>query len=180
MVGRLVPNKGIAQVCAALGRLARRGIGPLRMHIVGRGPLQAALEAQVRRLPSGVQVEFLGWLPDAQALAAAYRSARALVCASTSEGGPRVAAEAMACGTPVVGTRVGLLPELVSDRSNGMLYDGSVEHLTLSLQRLLTDAGFEAALRARLPGDLTRFGREAVIAGLAEGLRSAGASAPKR
>jgi glycosyltransferase involved in cell wall biosynthesis len=175
MVGRLVPNKGIAQVIAALGRLVRRGLGPLRMHVVGRGPLQPALERRARRLPAGARVEFLGWLPDAAALAAAYRAARVLVCASTSEGGPRVAAEAMACGTPVVGTRVGLLPELVADRADGMLYDGSIEHLTLSLQRLLTDAAFERALRGRLPGDLTRFDRERVIAGLAEGLRAAGA-----
>ncbi|MHC5210974.1 MAG: glycosyltransferase family 4 protein [Planctomycetota bacterium] len=177
MVGRLVPNKGIAQVIEAVGRLARRGIGPLRMHIVGRGPLQPALARAASRLPSGAHVEFPGWLPDAESLAAAYRSARALVCASTSEGGPRVAAEAMACGTPVVGTRVGLLPELVHDRTNGMLYDGSVEDLTLALQRLLTDAEFERSLRGRLPGDLARFGRETVIAALAEGLRSAGASA---
>jgi glycosyltransferase involved in cell wall biosynthesis len=180
MVGRLVPSKGILQVVEGLRRLVTRGIGPLRLHVVGRGPLQPSIEAAARRLPDGAEVRLIGWLPDAKALAAAYRSARALVCASTSEGGPRVAAEAMACGTPVVGTRVGLLPELIADRQNGMLYDGSVADLTLALQRLLTTPAFERALAGRLPGDLSRFRRETVIARLAEGLKTAGASARTR
>ena len=180
MVGRLVPNKGVAQVLQALARLARRGYGALRLRVVGRGPEQPRLEALARRLGVAGQVEWAGWLADAPALAAAYRGARALVVASTSEGGPRVAAEAMACGTPVVGTRVGLLPELIEHNRNGVLYDGRTGSLTLSLQRLLTDAPFESALRGRLPGDLSRFRREAVIANLAAGLKAVAAAADRR
>jgi glycosyltransferase involved in cell wall biosynthesis len=180
MVGRLVPNKGIAQVLEALSRLSRRGYESLRLRIVGRGPEQRRLAALAERLGVATQVEWAGWLPDAEALAAAYRGARALVCASTSEGGPRVAAEAMACGTPVVGTRVGLLPELVEHNRNGVLYDGRTGSLALALQRLMTDAPFEAALRARLPGDLARFQREPVIAKLASGLKAVAAAADRR
>ena len=180
MVGRLVPNKGIAQVLTALSRLARRGYASLRLRIVGRGPEQPRLESLARRLGVAGQVEWAGWLDDAPALAAAYRGARALIVASTSEGGPRVAAEAMACGTPVVGTRVGILPELVEHNRNGVLYDGRTGSLTLSLQRLMTDAPFEAALRARLPGDLSRFRRETVIANLAAGLKSIASAADRR
>jgi len=180
MVGRLVPSKGVAQVLTALSRLARRGYGELRLRIVGRGPDQPRLTALAQRLGVGPQVEWTPWLEDAPALAAAYRGARALVVASTSEGGPRVAAEAMACGTPVVGTRVGILPELIEHNRNGVLYDGRIGSLTHSLQRLLTDAPFEAALRSRLPGDLTRFRREAVIANLAAGLKAVAAAADRR
>ncbi len=179
MVGRLVPSKGVAQVIEAVARLQRRGLR-CTLRLIGRGPERARLEALAARLCVRESLTFTDWLPDAAALAAAYRGARALVVASTSEGGPRVAAEAMACGTPVVGTRVGILPDLLQDGRNGVLYDGTTGELTLRLQRLLTDARQAAALRAALPGDLSAYGREAVIARLAEGLKRLGAEAASR
>jgi len=60
-----------------------------------------------------------------------YRSARMLVCASTVEGNPRVTAEAMACGVPVISTRVGIMPELIEDGENGFLVgwdSGDIAH----------------------------------------------------
>ena len=176
MVGRLVPNKGVAQVVEAVGRLWSRGV-PATLRIVGRGPERPRLDALARKLRVEKAVRYVDWLPDAAALAAAYRGARYLVVASTSEGGPRVAAEAMACGTPVLGTRVGILPDLVRDGRNGALYDGSTAELTLRLQRLLTDSKHEAALRKELPGDLSAYRREDVIARLAAGLAAIGAAA---
>jgi glycosyltransferase involved in cell wall biosynthesis len=65
-------------------------------------------------------VEFLGHL-DPQTLRESMRSARALVVPSRSEGLGRVVVEAMACGTPVVATRVGGIPELVVDGETGWL-----------------------------------------------------------
>ena len=177
LVGRLVPNKGAAQVVAAVGRLWSRGLRAT-LRFVGRGPERGKLEKLAQQMRITQAITYTDWLPDAAALAAAYRGARCLVVASTSEGGPRVAAEAMACGTPVVGTRVGILPDLIRDGRNGVLYDGTTAELTLRLQRLLTDARHEAALRAELPGDLSAYRRETVIAELAAGLRAAAASGP--
>jgi len=180
MVGRLVPNKGIPSVLKALARLSKRGMDGLTMRILGRGPERGRLDAAIARLGLGRRVEIIDWVEGAENLAEVYRSARVLVVASTSEGGPRVAVEAMSCGTPVLGTRVGILPELLTEERGGRLYDGSVKDLALKLQRLLTDASQEQALRAALPGDLSRFDREAVIAGLADGLKSVASASPRR
>ncbi len=176
-VGRLVPNKGLVVVVQAVRRLVARGYGDLRLRIVGRGPEEARLRTLVRRGGLERNVEFAGWVPDAPALAAVYRSARVLVCASTSEGGPRVVGEAMACGTPVISTKVGIVAELVRHGHNGLHFDGRPGSLALMLQRLLTDAAQSQALRANLPGDLSRYERQAVIANLADGLKRIAASA---
>jgi glycosyltransferase involved in cell wall biosynthesis len=180
MVGRLVPNKGIPSVLQALGSLASRGMDGLTMRILGRGPERGRIDAAIAKLGLTGRIEIIDWVEDAEDLAEIYRSARVLVVASTSEGGPRVAVEAMSCGTPVIGTRVGILPELLTEERGGRLYDGSVAELALKLQRLFTDASQEQAMRAALPGDLSRFDREAVIAGLAAGLKSVASSSPRR
>ena len=177
MVGRLVPNKGVRSTLEALRRLAAAGLPGLRLRLVGRGPEQAGLAAFAARHGLGRQLEIIPWIEDSAGLAEVYRRARVLVMASTSEGGPRVAAEAMACGTPVVGTRVGIMPELVRDGVNGLLYDGTDAGLASALRGLLTDPAREAALRAALPGDMERFRREDVIARLADGLKAIGAGA---
>lgn len=170
MVGRLVPNKGVLQTLEALHRLIARGMTGTTLTLVGRGPLEETVDQFVASRSLQDYVTRIPWVENSADLATVYRQSRILVCASTSEGGPRIVGEAMACGTPVISTRVGIAPEMISHQENGLLYDGTVEHLTLLLQRFLTDAKQEMALRSNLPGDLSSYGKEKVIARLAEGL----------
>jgi glycosyltransferase involved in cell wall biosynthesis len=65
-----------------------------------------------------------------------YHRAAAYVCASEMEGTPNPCLEAMACGLPVVTTRVGNMPEVVRDGMNGLFVERSVEDLTAALGRL--------------------------------------------
>lgn len=58
---------------------------------------------------------------DTQAMVDYYNSGRVLFCASKSEGTPNIALEAAACGTTVVTTSVGNMPELIKHRHNGFL-----------------------------------------------------------
>lgn len=178
VVGRMVPSKGFDSVLRAFRALVKtRGLPDLRLRMVGRGPEVESLLGFVRSEGLAGQVEHIPWVADAEGLADQYRKARVVVCASYSEGGPRVVAEAMACGTPVLSTAVGVVPELIRHGENGLLYDGTDAELTLRLQRLLTDSAQELKLRGNLPPDLAAYEREAVLAGLAEGLKRIAADA---
>ena len=110
-VGNLVPLKGHELVIEGLGLLRQRGLDA-RLCIIGAGPLRGQLEAVAAQLGLSDQVRFLGALPQDE-LARWYGAADMLMLASEREGWPNVLLESMACGTPVVATAVGGIPEIV-------------------------------------------------------------------
>jgi colanic acid/amylovoran biosynthesis glycosyltransferase len=124
-VGRHVEKKGFDVLIDACGRLRERGLNFL-CEIVGDGPLQEALAAQIARLGLGDCVQLPG--PRSQAevrhlLAAAQLFV--LPCQPDSEGGsdnlPTVIAEAMLAGVPVISTKIAGVPEMIADGENGVL-----------------------------------------------------------
>ncbi len=66
-----------------------------------------------------------------------YHQSSIVFCASDSEGMPNPALEALACGVPVVSTRVGVMPELIVDGRNGFLAERSVDGFCWAIERLL-------------------------------------------
>ncbi len=116
-VGNLVPLKGHDLVIEAL-----RDLPDFRLAIAGSGPEERALRSLAERLGVAARVRFLGALAH-EALPALYAAADALVLASSREGWPNVLMEAMACGVPVVATRVGGAPEIVADPAAGRLVE---------------------------------------------------------
>lgn len=137
-VGRLVGNKGLDRIVAALELLARDGLRP-RTLFVGKGPLAPRLRRWVRAAGLEDRVRFQDWVATPADLAQIYRESRVLVCASTCEGGPRVTVEAMAAGTPVVSTPVGVMGELLADGRAGVLVGFDARSLAQGLARLLGD-----------------------------------------
>jgi len=115
--GHLIPRKGHDIAIAALSLLP--GVS---LVIAGDGPERAALERQARDLGLASRVRFLGQILPA-ALAEIYAAADILVLASSHEGWPNVLLEAMACGTPVVASRVDGSPEVVTEAAAGLLVD---------------------------------------------------------
>lgn len=129
-VGTLTPVKNVDVLLRACALLADDA-PPLV--IAGEGPLRLELEQLAGSLGVGERVCFTGELGRAQT-AERMRSARVLVIPSASEGFGMVAAEALACGTPVIASAVGGLPGIVTSPEAGILVEpGSVNELSAAL-----------------------------------------------
>jgi glycosyltransferase involved in cell wall biosynthesis len=89
--------------------------------IAGNGPDEGWLQAQGAAALLD-RIRFLGWIAEPSRLAALYNAADCIVLPSWSEGFPTVVGEAMACGTPVVASRVGGVSEIVVGARTGWLF----------------------------------------------------------
>lgn len=114
-VGHLVELKGVHVTLAALAQ-----VPDVTLLIAGDGPEKSALQRQANRLGISGRVRFLGVIAHEE-LCDYYNAADALVLASSREGMPNVILEALACGTPVVATAVGGIPELITSSEAGEL-----------------------------------------------------------
>ena len=136
-VGRLVPQKGLDVLFRALSSLKDHGDWTLT--IAGEGPLKDELARAVRGLHLGDRVVFRGWL-ERDHLPAVYKDADVFVLPSRDEGMPNAMLEAMAAGTPVVGSRVAGIEEVVMDGETGFLIaPEDAEGLADALRTLIED-----------------------------------------
>ena len=137
-VGRLSPEKAYDVLLRATAELARRGVD-LELVIAGDGPERDSLVALASQLGVTDRVTFRGWLkPDA--VREEMLEATVLAQASHIEGLPTVVEEALALGLPVVGSRVGGIPELLDQGACGTIVTpGDVAGLADALQAQLED-----------------------------------------
>ena len=140
-VGRLSEEKGIRTLLAAWP-LVREG---QRLTIIGNGPLNREVEAFVRRHP---EVAWRGRVSNDEAVAEMGR-ARALVFPSEwYETFGRVAMEAFARGTPVIGSDIGAVAEIVGASNGGLLFPpGDAAALSDRINRLAGDDGLVSEMR---------------------------------
>ena len=153
--GRLVTEKGLEDLAHAMALLQQTT--PATLSIVGSGPLAEQLPAI---LPPAT-LQLMGTLKPEQ-MPDWYRSLDVLVLPSRTtpswqEQFGRSAAEALACGIPVVGSASGFIPELLESTGGGLLYlEGDVEALSAALAKLAQDQALRAELGKR--------GRDGVVA----------------
>ena len=136
-VGHLTPNKGFDLLIKTIGELAEKSneIPPLLV-IVGGGIYTQVLEALVQRLRLESSVYLVGAVPHDQLLW--YYNAADLVCLmSEKEGWPNVVLEALACGRPVLASRAGGIPEILTSSQVGNLVDRNVSQLALCMEAAL-------------------------------------------
>jgi glycosyltransferase involved in cell wall biosynthesis len=135
-VGHLVERKGHHVAIDAMPALLQTH-PQARLVVVGDGVERERLQAQACTLGVAERVSFAGAVPNEQLLRW-YSAADALILASSREGWANVLLEAMACGTPVVATRIWGTPEVVTPESGGVLFEpreGSA--LAAAVQQLL-------------------------------------------
>ncbi len=156
--GRLSPEKGPAEAIA----IARQADTPLRIAGMIEPQHRDYYEREVAPHVDGERVRYLGLLSQRD-LAVEYHHAKAVLfpihwCEPCS----MVGIEAQACGTPIIGTRYGYLPELIRDGRTGFLAD-TIEQAAAAVARL--DELDPAACRRNVQD---RFSRQTMAAGYEE------------
>ncbi len=110
---------------------------PCRLLMVGDGPDRAKVEQEARKRGLDDAITFLGQLPHVEEV---LWGADVFLLPSERESFGLAALEALACSVPVVGTRVGGLPDVVQDGQNGYLYEvGATDQMAAGVLDLLED-----------------------------------------
>ncbi len=135
-LGRLSEEKGILDLVQAVKRLQANGLC-VRLLVIGDGPLRPVLNCYIKDNDLEECVEILGWQPHSFVPLFLNRM-RLLVLPSHTEGLPNAMLEGMACGTPVLATPVGGVPDVIKDCETGFLMkDTSPAGLADSIKRAL-------------------------------------------
>ncbi|GIK78199.1 MAG: glycosyltransferase family 1 protein [Acidobacteria bacterium] len=174
----LRPQKALDVLIDAAAILARR-IDGLRVLIVGEGPERPALERRIAELGLAATVVMLGHRDDVRDLIGEFDVA---ACSSDFEGTPLSVLEYMQAALPIVATRVGGIPDIVADGSEGMLVEPrDPAALAAAVARLLGDRDLAARLGsgarerqlAEFDIGVTVRAVERIYEGLASGLTAA-------
>ncbi len=145
-VGQLIPEKGVDLLIEAVRRVSETTEAPLFLRLAGAGHQRSELERLAMEVLPG-KVEFLGQVEDVPAL---FRSADLAVFPSRwEEAFGLVVAEAMACGTPVVASDAGGIPEVIGrDTRAGLIFrNGDVDDLERQLRLLIAAPERRAQMR---------------------------------
>ena len=163
-IGRLVPYKGVDVLIQAVSPL------PVRLVIVGDGPMREAWTGLAAAHTDRAQIEFTGALPDDE-VKAWLQAAEALVLPSVTpaEAFGMVQLEAMASGVPVISTQLASgVPWVNRDGETGLVVPPrDVAALRQAIARLLADPDLRARLGA---GGLARVRSEFSVAAMADRL----------
>lgn len=137
-VMKLSPIKGIPYLIEAM-TFIKGGT----LLIIGDGPERKKSELLLHALGLQDRVFLLGWV-DRRSMWRYLQQSTVFVLPSLSEGSPRVILEAMMCGLPIVATRVGGIPEMITDGLNGILVPPRNEDaLAEAIRQVLNDPDFQ-------------------------------------
>ena len=141
-IGRLSPVKGVTNFVKAIPLISKER-DDLEFLIVGDGPLLNEIKNKLKNKESYDKVELTGWIPHNE-LSDCLNELKLLVLPSNTEGLPNIVLEAMACGTPVLATPVGGVPDVIKDGKTGFIMEGNMpECITRNVIRALNHPDLE-------------------------------------
>ena len=146
-VGRLIAQKNYPRMIAAFAHVAHEH-RDLRYVIVGQGRGESAIRRLLEQHNIQDRVHLVTEYQSIPELQVLYHNVTALLFCSLFEGQGRVVFEAMACGTPVIGSDLGPIPEMIETERNGLLVDPfDVGAITNALRRFLNGELSKPAMR---------------------------------
>jgi glycosyltransferase involved in cell wall biosynthesis len=145
-IGSLLPVKGHERLIAAMAVLKVRQPN-LRAYIVGEGPLRAKLQRSIASAGLAEHVFLIGSRANEE-LRFWFSAADVSCLTSLREGWPNVVSESIACGTPVVATAVGGVPEIIYSSDLGIVVESTVAGIAAGLDSALSRTWNREALAA--------------------------------
>jgi glycosyltransferase involved in cell wall biosynthesis len=150
-VAALKPVKGPDLLVRATSLLKKKSFTNCKVLFVGAGPDLSALQQLAKQLDCADICQFVGAVPNEQLRT--YFSAADVSClASRQEGWPNVILESLACGTPVVATAVGAVPQLLANPELGIIVEPGPEAICAGLLRALQQEWNPLAISAYAQG----------------------------
>lgn len=138
-IGILSESKGVKQIVKSIPLVLEK-YPRVEFFIGGTGPCYPEIRQMILDYKLSGKVELTGWIPNSEVPEYLNRL-KLLVLPSVSEGLPNIVIEAMACGTPVLATSVGAIPDIIRDGENGFIMENnSPECIARNIIRVL---GFE-------------------------------------
>jgi glycosyltransferase involved in cell wall biosynthesis len=133
-VGRLAKEKGPSLLCEAIRILAEKRQLDFQTIFLGDGQEKDSLKQYITAYRIESHVRLLGEVPHEQ-IAQWLRAGDWLCLPSTREGMPNAMLEALSCGLPVIASKVGGVPEVISDRNGLLVKPGDPKALANALER---------------------------------------------
>ncbi len=164
--GPFIPRKGLVYLINAVPIVVKE-VPEAKFVFIGRGEQKEYLQSLARRLGVGDHVVFEGFVPEVD-LPKYYGAASAFSFPSLREGYPLVCLEAMACGTPVVGTKLGTIAEIVGE-SGILVNERDSAGLAEALLSVLINSSLRKSLSEKAARNVqTRFTWDKVVEPLIE------------
>jgi glycosyltransferase involved in cell wall biosynthesis len=141
-ISRLSAEKGVQCFIRALPAILEDQ-GDLRVLIGGDGPLRESIRISLEEEKIMGSVDLPGWISHDE-LPAFFNRLQLIVLPSFTEGLPNIMLEAMACGTPMLATPVGAIPDVITDGQTGFIMeDNSPECISKNVIRALRSPDLE-------------------------------------
>ncbi|MEW5748717.1 MAG: glycosyltransferase [Candidatus Thermoplasmatota archaeon] len=142
-LGVLEPHKGLGTLMDAFMKSASSH--DFNLNIIGQGSMKGSLESRASKSGLSDRIRIHGFIPYSQLDEILRGTAALLVPSEWPENSPLVVLEALSKGIPVIGSRVGGLPEIINEASGSLLFEpGDVTQLSEAMQTVWSDGDFSS------------------------------------